>query len=184
MKPEKILDDVVQSAIGAKAHLDMYRAQTSIARPKFNRAIEQHSHFFRASQDAHYISFFVCFARLYEEKKDSSSIWNYLRIAGKSMDEQTLAAHRIKYEALKPRAKPMLIARHKTVAHMDALLEEKEVFLPLKIKWDDVRLVISETCDLVKSFKNAKHFGDIGIPEGDMLIKATIELLEAVEKSR
>ena len=136
MSPSKILSDLVDSAIAAKTHYEVWWAQASEAKPKLVGLMNAHSDFFHASYDAHYTAFFVNVAHLFDGRSDSSSIPTYFAAIRPSTDPAAMAALESEFAALSLRARPLVVARHKTVAHVDARLTEKDVFGPSPVNSD------------------------------------------------
>ena len=149
MKPNKILKDLITSATSSKAHFEVWWAQVSEAKPGLVSVMNVHSDFFHASADAHYIAFFVYFAHLFDKRSDSSSIPTYFNASPTNLDPEQLNELKIEYRALAQRAVPLITARHKTVAHIDAHLSEKDVFTPLNITWDQVRDIVYDSAEFV-----------------------------------
>jgi len=71
--------------------------------------------------------------------------------------------------------------RHKTVAHIDARLSEKDVFSPLNITWNEVRRIIYDAATFIEQLAGAPHQGAIGIPRDGRLGEATLKLLRALK---
>nr|WP_257216478.1 hypothetical protein [Allopusillimonas soli] len=182
MTPSKIIGDLVDSAIGAKAHYEIWWAQASEAKPHLLRVMNAHSDFFRASYNAHYTAFFVHFAHLFDPRPDSSSIPTYFSAIRATADPMVLAALEAEFENLFVRARPLVIARHKTVAHVDARLTEKDVFAPLKITWNEVRDIIYESVQFVAKLASSDS-GSLGIPRDRRLIEVTLKMIRALDKS-
>lgn len=182
MAPTKILNDLVDSAIAAKAHYEVWWAQASEAKPQLLAVMNAHSDFFFASYDAHYTAFFVNLAHLFDTRSDSSSIPTYLSAIRAASDPATLAVLETEYSSLAARARPLVVARHKTVAHIDARLSEKDVFAPLNITWNEVRTIIYESAEFVAHLASAPS-GSVGIPRDGRLIEATLKLIRALQKS-
>lgn len=180
MTPSKILGDLVDSAIGAKAHFEVWWAQASEAKPHLLRAMNAHSDFFHASYDAHYTAFFVNLAHLFDPRSDSSSIPTYFSAIRATADPAALAVLEAEFASLSVRARPLVIARHKTVAHVDARLTEKDVFGPLNITWNEVRDIIYDSAEFVAKLASAPS-GSLGIPRDRRLIEATLKMIRALE---
>lgn len=183
MTPAKILGDLVTSAASAKAHFEVWWAQASEAKPGFTGVMNQHSDFFRASADAHYTAFFVYLAHLFDKRPDSSSIPTYLNAAATTLDSEKLASLRTEFDALTARAAPLITARHKTVAHIDARLSEKDVFAPLNITWNQVRDIVYDSAKFVAKLAGTTDLGSIGICRDRRLIESTLKLIKALPKS-
>ena len=182
MTPVKILGDLITSATSAKCHFEVWWAQVSEAKPGLVGVMNQHSDFFRASADAHYTAFFVYVAHLFDKRPDSSSIPTYLNAATETSDPVALASLRTEFEALAARAAPLITARHKTVAHIDARLTEKDVFAPLNITWDEVRDIVYDSAKFVAKLGGATDLGSIGICRDRRLIESTLKLINALPK--
>lgn len=182
MTPSKIIGDLVDSAIGAKAHFEIWWAQASEAKPHLLRAMNAHSDFFRASYNAHYTAFFVNFAHLFDPRPDLSSITTYFSAIRATADPAALVLLEAEFAKLSARARPLVIARHKTVAHVDSRLTEKDVFAPLNITWDEVRDTIYDSVEFVAKLASAGS-GSLGIPRDRRLIEATLKMIKALDRS-
>ncbi len=183
MKPDKILSDLIQSAIAAKTHYEVWWAQASEAKPTLVGIMSDHSDFFHASYHAHYTSFFVYIAHLFDKRPDSSSISTYLFAVRGTIDPAILQVLVTRYLVLAERAAPLVTARHKTVAHIDARLSEKDVFAPLNITWNEVHEIINDSCDFVADLASSKDSSSLGIPRDRRLIESTLRLIRALGKT-
>ncbi len=182
MRPSKVLSDVVDSAIAAKAHYEIWWALASEAKPRLVPIMNRHSDFFIASADAHYTAFFVYFAHLFDKRQDSSSIPTYLRGIAESANPELLLELQTEFEVIAKRAEPIVKARHKTVAHIDAILSEKEVFAPLEVTWNQVRDTVYDSAIFVAKLAGTTDLGSIGIARDRRLIEATLKLINALGK--
>ena len=179
MSSSKILGDIISSAIAAKTHYEVWWAQASEAKPKQVEIMSAHSDFFHASCDAHYTSFFVNLAHLFDKRSDSSSIPTYFAAIRSKTDAVTMAMLESDFAILDARAQSVVIARHKTVAHVDARLTEDDVFKPLNITWNEVRDIIYDSAEFVARLASAPS-GSIGIPRDRRLIESTLKLIHAL----
>lgn len=184
MIPSKLLNDLIASAIGAKAHYNMWWAQVNEALPHFEREMNEHSDFFLACRDAHYTAFFVHVARLFDHRHDSSSLFNYLKAIRNQTDPARMSVLDARYDSLLVRAKPLLTIRHKTIAHIDARLTEKDIFAPLNITWNEIRSIINDTAIFVTELAGASQPGEVGIPRDGRLSEATIRLIDALRSNK
>ncbi len=184
MTPAKILNDLVTSAASAKSHFEVWWAQASEAKPSLAGVMNRYSDFFRASADAHYTAFFVYLAHLFDKRTDSSSIQTYLNAVGTTLEPKKLASLRVEFDALAIRAAPLITARHKSVAHIDARLSEKDIFAPLNITWNQVRDIAYDSAKLVAKLAGTTDLGSIGIPRDRRLIESTLKLIEALPRRR
>ena len=78
------------------------------------------------------------------------------------------------------RARPLLIARHKTVAHVDAQLTEKDVFKPLNITWNEVRDIIYDSAEFVGRLATVPSSSVTAIPRDRRHIEATLKLIRSI----
>lgn len=180
MNRAKVLSDLITSATGAKTHYDVWWAQMSEAKPALAGAMNKHADFFRASQDAHYTACFIYLAHLFDRRADSSSLPTYLSLIRNEIDVVKFQEIEARYTALADRAAPLVTVRHKTVAHVDARLSEKDVFGPLNITWNEIRKIIHDTAAFVTELAGASHEGAIGIPRDGRLSEATLKVLRAL----
>ncbi|MBO1017660.1 hypothetical protein IPU70_29165 [Achromobacter sp. SD115] len=180
MTHSKILGDLIDSAIAAKVHFDVWWAQASEAKPHLVAVMNEHSDFFLASYDAHYTAFFVNFAHLFDPRSDSSSIPTYFSSVQATADISALAALEAEFAGLASRARPLLKVRYKTVAHVEKRLTAKDVFAPLNITWNDVRDIIYESCEFVAKLASTPA-GSLGIPRNRRLTEATLNMIRALK---
>lgn len=181
MDASKVLEDIVQSTIGAKTHFDMWWALANQARLAHEDVLEEHCDFFDATYDAHYTSFFVYIAHLFDKRADSSSIPRYFQLMGSKAGSPWNQNLENRFAKIAIRAEPLVIARHKTVAHVDALLSEKDVFAPFDTTWNDVRAILTDIVAFVIDIRGAKHPGEIGIPRDGRMKEALFSLLEQLD---
>lgn len=183
MQLNKVREDVLQAAIGAKVHYDVWWAQVNGGRTRFPAVLRQHSDFFGASQNAHYTAFFIYFAQLFDKGRNNSSIATYLRLAKGTTSSAEHAALQSEFVALSARAEPLLTVRHLLVAHVGLPFTEKQVFQPLGITWNDIRARIHDSSAFVARAVGAPSPGEVGIPRDGRLQEATMGLLEALSDS-
>ncbi|MDP3609712.1 MAG: hypothetical protein Q8R74_11615 [Methylophilus sp.] len=183
MKPSKVLQDIVTSATGAKCHYDVWWALVSEAKPKYIKLINNHSDFFRASQDAHYTAFFIYLAHLFDKRSDSSSMSKYLELIKDKTDSERFQELETSYCALFDRVNPLLKVRHKCIAHVDVKLSENDIFEEVNLTWNEVRRIISDVANFVELLSGAPHQGATGIPRDGRLSEATMHLLETLVKN-
>ena len=183
MSPSKILQDIVASATGAKCHYDLWWALVSVAKPKYATLMNDHSDFFRTSQDAHYMAFFIYLAHLFDKRPDSSSISKYLELIKDKTDPERFQELKTSCNTLFDRVKPLLKVRHKCVAHIDAKLSESDVFEEVNLTWNEVRKIIYDVAMFVEQLSGAPHQGATGISRDGRLSEATLHLLETLAKN-
>jgi len=158
MNSSKILHDIVNSAAGAKAHFDIWWAQVSdSSKPEFVSTMNKHSEFFLASQDAHYIAFFVYFSQMFDKDNNSSSLASYLKSIRNSTNPVTWDALFDHYNTLLNRARPIIFVRNKTVAHIDTKLNEKSAFGNLNITWSEIRSTVYDSAEFVTALSGSSN---------------------------
>lgn len=182
MPKRSVLADLVHSAIAAKVHFEVWWALASEAKPSLLRQMNDHSDFFRASYDAHYIAFHVYVGHLFDTTPRTASIATYLKeIQGRTAPAD-LKALGAEYKALMRRARTLIAARHKTVAHVDALLTEQEVFRQADpTTYNQTRDLIYEVAQYVARLAgHGDQPGTIGIGRDRRLVEATLHLIRAL----
>lgn len=169
MNKGKVLQDVIQSAIGMKAHYDTWRALVSHAKQQsyYKKAIHLHSDFLKATEDAHYTAMFIYFFHLYDKNKDSSSIPNCLLFL-EPEQQQDLQEQ---FNLLSQRAKPIIQVRHKLVAHIHNQISEAELFRRVAMKWDDIGQLFYDTSDFVALLADSTP-NNLGIPRDGRMLEA------------
>jgi hypothetical protein len=182
MPKRSVISDLVSSASAAKVHFEVWWAQASEAKPTLVRQMQSHSDFFRASFDAHYMAFHTYVGHLFDTTPKTASIPAYLKEMRARTPTAEYLAIETEYKRLAHRAKPIITARHKTVAHIDAVLTEKEVFsLDPKMTYDEIRDVIYDSAQFVaKLAGHEQQPGAIGIARTRRLIDSTLRLIRAL----
>ena len=181
MQPTKILSDLITSATSAKTHYEVWWAQANEARPHLVDVMNEHNDFFRASYDAHYTALFVYIAHLFDKRPDSSSIPTYLTAIEPSTEPTRLQDLQARYAELAERAAPLVTARHKTVAHIDAKLSDKDVFAPLNITWNETRAIVYDSAKFVAELAGTTDLGSIGIGRDRRHIESTLRMIRALK---
>jgi AbiU2 len=182
MPKVSVLGDIVQSALAAKAHYGVWWALVSEARPQLVPTMNEHSDFFIAVQDAHFVAFHTYAAHLFDRHAGSASIPAYLKeLHRKRFDALRLSVFEAEYKALEGRAKPVLRARHKIVAHVDARLTDREVYGLSIATWNQIRDVIYDAAQFVaKLAGDETQPGTFGIPHDRRLPDATLRLIRTL----
>ena len=88
-----------------------------------------------------------------------------------------MAEIRGEYERLAARAEPIIKARHKTVAHIDAKQSSKEFFASVEIIWKDARSVLNDSVSLAVRLANGNDPSELGIHCDGRLRDATFKVL-------
>ena len=180
MTTSKILEDLIDSAIGTKTHFDVWWTLVSDARRLLINSMNQHPRFFLASQDAHYTACFVYFAHFFDKRKDSSSLPNYLTNLKNEITPDSYFMIKSQFDELETRAKPLLSIRHKTIAHVDINLNKYDIFSPLEITWNDVRAIIYDTVKFVEYLAVNSNYGSTGIPRDGLMNESTMKLINEI----
>jgi len=177
MHPPKVIADINDSIFGAKIHFDMWWALAGEARGELKQTMNKHADYFVGVWDAHYTSFYVYFGNLFDRRKDSSSIPTYLTIMQRKFGAVDTKPFRVEFEALAGRAEPLLMARHKTIAHIDANQTEKDIFKELDFTWSEVQLVLADTIAFVAKLQGFSTASDLRIPPEGRIREATFKVL-------
>ena len=180
MQRGKVLTDLLQAAIGAKTHFDVWWTQASEGRLLHPSAFKAHRDFLAASQDARYMAFFICFAQMFDRNREVSSIPAYLRLIETQIDDRKYQEVLAEYQSLAMRAEPLLKIRHTLIAHVNARLTESDVFQPLHVTWHEIRDRIHQSSAFVARIAGGSTPGEVGIPRDGRLNEATLRALKAL----
>jgi hypothetical protein len=182
MPKRSVLADLVNSATAAKVHFDVWWAQANEAKPALLRQMNVHSDFFRASYDAHYTAYHVYVAHLFDTTPRTASIAAYLREIKARTPAGEFKVLEAEHQALQKRARSLVVARHKTVAHIDQFMTEKEVFAQADpITYNETRDLIYDAARFVaKLAGQVDQPGLIGIARDRRLVEATLKLIRAL----
>lgn len=178
VSPDKLLQDVEESATCTRAHMEIFWTLASEARKSHIRQLNHHPDFFMASQDAHYTAFVISLGHLYDETPKTSSIGAYLRLVSNDARYEKCIET---YEQLRLIAPKFLRIRNATVAHKNARLSEKDIVKPLDLTWNDIREFVYNSTSLVEELLKIRWGNDVAlpIPRRGRLSEATIRLIES-----
>ena len=95
------------SATGAKAHFDVWWTQVCDAATPFSDKMDEHSACFRASRDAHYMSFFIYLGHLFDKRQGASSLKNYEKLLRDEVPHQTYQAFEFRFREFEKRGAPI-----------------------------------------------------------------------------
>ena len=182
MPKRSVLADLVNSATAAKVHFEVWWAQANEAKPGLLRQMNAHSDFFRASYDAHYMAYHIYVGHLFDATPRTASIAAYLKEIKPRRPATEHKALEAEYKVLLKRAKTLVIARHKTVAHIDQFLTEKEVFAQADpTTYNQTRDLIYDVAQFVaKLAGHEDQPGAIGIARDRRLLEATLAVIRAL----
>jgi len=171
-----LLCGVARSAIGAKVHYEIWWAQVSDAAEPYYDKIDEHSAFFRASRDAHYMAFFIYLGHLFDRSNDACSLKEYEKLLSKEARQPLDEAVARKFREFKEKGDPIRKIRNKTVAHINSRLSETDVFGPLNMTWNEIRKLIYD----VTAFVAELQADASEIPRDGHFGKATLKLFRAL----
>lgn len=182
MPKKSVLADLVNSATAAKVHFEVWWAQANEAKPSLLPQMNAHSDFFRASYDAHYMAYHIYVGHLFDATSQSASIAAYLKEIKPSKNAADHKQLDDEYKVLLKRAKTLVIARHKTVAHIDQFLTEKEVFARADpMTYNQTRELIYDVAQYVAKLAGYESEpGTVGIARDKRLSEATLALIRAL----
>lgn len=183
MSPEKILQDLLESIIAAKAHYQTWWALANEARPKFVPVMNQFVDFFIATQDAHFNSMVMNLACLFDKRSDSSTLINYLKSDKDSYTPVEFKNLKDEIDNLTKLAIPIQTIRHKTVAHKDAKLNEKEVFQNADITSNQIRDLIFSCANLVDDLRRRKGWPN-GVFQSQRFTESTLNAIQYLDNYR
>lgn len=183
MSPEKILQDLLESIIVAKAHYQTWWALANEARPKFIPIMNQFVDFFITTQDAHFNSMIMNLAHLFDTRRDASTLINYLKSEKSNYTSVEFKNLKDEINKLTELAKPILEIRHKTVAHKDQNLNEIKVFQSASITPNQIRDLIFSCANLVNDLRQRKGWPN-GVFESQRFTESTLNVIQCLDNYR
>lgn len=183
MSPEKILRDLLESIIAAKAHYQTWWVLANEARPKFVPAMNQFVDLFITTQDAHFNSMIMNLAHLFDKGRDKSTLINYLRLDKSSYTSVDFKNLEDEINKLTELAKSILTIRHKAVAHKDQKLNEIEVFKGADITPNQIRDLIFSCANLVDDLRRRKSWPN-GVFQSQRFTKSTLNAIQCLDNYR
>ena len=180
MNRNKITKDIIAAAVGAKTHFDIWWTLASEARLRFSMPMTEHSDFFNATHDAHYVAFFIYFAQLFDKRRDAISLTRYLQLKKADLNSDQYDKFCEWHARLLKNAQPLLEIRHNLIAHVNAMHTENSLFSTLDATWNGMRETIYEVGHFVAQLVGVRDVGQIGIPRDGRLNEATIRLLQSL----
>ena len=183
MSSEKILEDIVESATRARAHYQMWWALANRIHPDLEPRTSEYNDFFVLTCAASYTAMFIYIGHLFDKSNDVSSIDTYLKRTSKSLPMATFKEFKDKHNELVKRAKPIVKARHMSVAHINAFLTEKEVFIRHGFTWNELRDLIEDSCTLVRTLARSRGLSST-VFDSDRYMQATLEVVRALPSRR
>lgn len=179
----EIANTLIEEGGKARAHFQVWWVLRSVALPSYYEVMNNYAHsdFFRAANSGHFTLFILSAAKLFDPDQTAVSISTLrraLRAEGRVETAmrvaRSLSSHRQTIERLRR-------IRNQAIAHNDFGAGVNEVFKQNGVTPDEVRLLIDIACDAIR---DAAH--DLGITstifEGDRFERATLNMLEALEK--
>lgn len=178
---EKVLSDLIESTIEAKAHYQVWWALVNQARPKYVATMNRYPDFFIATQRAHFDSMVLNLAHIFDKRIDVSSIFTYLALTELEFTAADLQALRGEISALVSVVDAIKTIRHKSVAHKDAALNEKQVFALADVTPNQIRDLILDAVSVIEGLRRRKGWAN-GVFESERFSEATLRVLSTLEE--
>ena len=180
---DKILHDLLDSAIEAKAHYQIWWALANRARPRYVRSMNRFADFFIACQRALFDGMIIHIAHLYDRQRSSSSIEAYLRHAKSHLPTSVVSSVKTQLTQFQGIVRAILTIRHNIVAHKCAGLSERAVFKQAGVTPNQMRDLIHASVRIVESFRRAKGWTN-GVFDNERFEQSTLGLLKALDVGR
>lgn len=177
---DKILSDLIDSAIEAKAHYQVWWALAHHARPRFVKGMNRFPDFIIATQRAHYDSMIIHLAHLFDKHPTASSIYRYLCLSQETIPNEDVKLLEKQLEPYTQVIKSVIIIRNNTVAHKNVGMTEHQVFKLAGITPDQVSNLINSVVSVIEALRRAKGWVN-GIFDSDRYSRATLGVLAALE---
>ena len=175
----KIFFDILESTTEASGHWQVWWAIANKARPDLVPNMNRFPEFFLATERAHFNSVFINLAHLFDKRRDVSSIERYLKSAKalysaeeiKSISNR-LAKHMVARDGV-------LDIRNKVIAHKNAGLSERQVFVKAGLRPRMIGGLVDECVTLVNFFADRENWSN-RIFTSQRLSESTLGLLHAL----
>jgi hypothetical protein len=175
----KVLFDLLESTIEARAHWQTWWALVSVAKPKYVARMNHFSDFFQISEHAHFNSVFINLAHLFDKRRDVSSVERYLGLAKDLYPAGERQELRSRLSVHAAALAGVLEIRNNLIAHKNAGQNEKEIFAKAGVTPDQIAALLNETVALINLF--AKREGwDNRIPSSNRYSNATLGILDSL----
>jgi len=178
----KIIGDLIEEGIAARAHFQVWWALRSLALPKYYDVMNQPDYvdFFHASNAAHYKMFFVALGNIYDRDDNASGIQSLRRVLdeeGYGLLKDFVEVKLFPNVVLVKKAKNI---RNMSVAHRPTPQLRKDVYNSNDVTPNQLRDLIDNTCAAINYVAGSLGISNL-IFEGNRLEDATIKMLRRLE---
>jgi hypothetical protein len=153
----KELQDAV---IAAGLHYEIWWVfRSEDTRGKYLDAMNQYVTYFKAAIAAHFTALLVCLYRLYETRRDTHNIPQFIdRLESeKALDAETLKTLRAMHEEAKPLWKKVSILRNEVFGHRSLEIDTDTAFKKAQITGDDLKELVAITKTLLNHLTLKLH---------------------------
>lgn len=176
---------LIEEGINARAHFQVWWALRNLALPKYLPAMNDRAYvdFFHAANSGHYLQFLLALSKIFDRDSRVAGI----RELKRALRTEGLGgvANEISME-LKPHVghvKSIMRIRNSSVVHNEYGVSRKKVYEINGITPNQIRGVIDAACQSINLAASALSIVNT-IFEGDRAERATLNLLEALHRSR
>lgn len=148
----KVLFDLHESAMEARAHWQAWWVIANQARPEFVPKMNQFPDFFLVTERAHFNCIFVNLAHVFDKSRDSSNLDKYLKLAGSLYSPTEVSALRSRLEKHNVARIGVLAIRNNVIAHKSGRLSERQVFKNAGLKPRMIGSLVEEVASIVNFF--------------------------------
>jgi hypothetical protein len=182
---QKIIYDLIEEGIAARAHFQTWWALRNLALPKYYKVMNDYGYvdFFHASNSGHYKLIFIALSKIYDRDPRTSGLRSLkaaLAEAGCSDLESYVDTNLALHENLVARVSKI---RSQSIAHNQKDLPRTKVYKINGVTPNQIRLLIEDTCKVINHVGRELGLNNL-IFDSDRGERAVLNLLETLEKGR
>ena len=176
----KVLYDVFESAVEARAHWQCWWAIANEAKPDLVPRMNKFADFFLITERAHFNSAFINLGNLFDKRRDASSFEAYFKLAKSHYDPGVIAALRARLAAHDQAREGALIIRNNVVAHKTAGMSEKQVFKEAGIRPRQIHNLVDECSSMVNALVEHVGWGN-RVFTSERISEATLGVIRSIQ---
>jgi hypothetical protein len=176
----KVLFDVFESAMEARAHWQCWWAIANEAKPHLVPRMNKYADFFLITERAHFNCAFINLGNLFDRRRDASSFESYFKLAKSRYTSNEFAEFRKRLASHEPARQGALTIRNSVIAHKSAGQSEKQVFQEAGVRPRQIHSLIGQCTDIVNSLAEREGWSN-QVFVGDRVSSATLGLINSIQ---
>jgi hypothetical protein len=176
----KILFDVFESTIEARAHWQCWWAMGNQAKLTLRPQLNRYSDFFNITERAHFNSLFINLGNLFDKRRDASSLDHYFRLARDRFSTHEIAEFRARLAGHEQAREGALVIRNGVIAHKTAGQTERQVFIAAGIRPRNIRDLVIECSEIVNRLVERENWTN-RVFVSDQFFDATLGVISSIK---